>query len=141
LNSDFDYHVCFDELDRGFVSNDENYRQRLSGLLIAARDFNRHFRNSGKNVSVVIFLRDDILRYLGFEDKNKIVEDSSVVIEWDKPSTSRTLRGVMAKRFAKVLDLAEEAAWETVFNEEQQMPGRQSSISTCLIVPSSGLGI
>jgi hypothetical protein len=48
LRPEFSYHVCFDELDRGFSVSDENYKQRLSGLLIAARDFNRKLRQAKK---------------------------------------------------------------------------------------------
>ncbi|BBF92112.1 P-loop ATPase, Sll1717 family [Blastochloris tepida] len=126
LNPNFNYHICFDELDRNFSLTEEIYRHRLSGLLIAARDFNRNLRRSGKNASVIIFLRDDILRYLKFEDKNKIVEDSAMMIEWDKRSTSRTLKGLMEKRFSKVLGIPDSLAWEEVFAEDQQMPGRQT---------------
>ncbi|TXM97120.1 hypothetical protein FV222_16660 [Methylobacterium sp. WL103] len=126
LNPGHSYHICFDELDRGFVAEDDNYRNRLSGLLIAARDFNRKFRLSGKKVSAVVFLRDDILRLLRFEDRNKIVEDSSTYIEWDKPTTTRLLKDIMNKRFAAVLNIPEIGAWEAVFEEELQMPGRQS---------------
>ena len=126
LRPDFSYHVCFDELDRGFSTSDDNYRHRISGLLIAARDFNRRLRRAEKSASVVIFLRDDILRYLKFEDKNKIVEDFSSVIEWDKPGSSQSLKNVMARRFAKILNLEVEKAWDEVFNEGQQMPSRQS---------------
>ncbi len=74
--------MCFDELDRNFSTADENYKLRLAGLLIAARDFNKKLRVNARKASVVVFLRDDILRYLRFEDKNKIVEDSSQLIEW-----------------------------------------------------------
>lgn len=126
LHPDFSYHVCFDELDRGFSAKDPNYIYRLSGLLIAARDFNRKIRQVGKSMSVVVFLRDDILRFLKFEDKNKIVEDFATFIEWDQPSTTRSLKHVMARRFSKVLGVELEGAWDHVFNEDQQMPGRQS---------------
>lgn len=126
LNPENSYYVCFDELDRGFVANDDLYRHRLSGLLIAARDFNRRIRQAGKNMTAVIFLRDDILRYLEFEDKNKIIEDFSSVIEWDKPSVQNSLRNVMNKRLSKVLNVPEIEAWEQTFNEDQQMPGRQN---------------
>lgn len=132
LNPDFSYHVCFDELDRGFTTQDDNYKNRLSGLLIAARDFNRRLKVAGKKASVVVFLRDDILRYLRFEDKNKIVEDFSSVIEWDKPSTGRSLKDVMERRFARILDIEVDGAWEAVFNENLQMPGRQSKFQHVL---------
>ncbi len=126
LNENLNYHVCFDELDRGFSTESDNYRFRLSGLLIAARDFNRRLRQATKRASVIVFLRDDILRFLNFEDKNKIIEDFSSIIEWDKPSTGHTLKEIMARRFARVLEIDIDSAWDTVFNEEQQMPGRQT---------------
>lgn len=125
LNPEFSYHVCFDELDRNFSLVEENYRLRLSGLLIAARDFNKRLRTNGRKASVVIFLRDDILRHLRFEDKNKIVEDSSQLIEWDKQSTTRTLKNLMERRLSKVLNIKVDKAWEHVFDEERLMTGKQ----------------
>lgn len=126
LNPEHTYHICFDELDRGFRADDDNYRNRLSGLLIAARDFNRRVRQAGKHMSAVVFLRDDILRHLKFEDKNKIVEDFASTIEWDRSSTAKTLKELMEKRFSRVLGLPPTEAWQRVFNEDAQMPGRQS---------------
>lgn len=126
VDKSHNYHICFDELDRGFNHGDSNYRDRLSGLLIAARDFNRKSRAANNKMSAVVFLRDDILRHLEFEDKNKIVEDFSSVIEWDKASTTKTLKGLMEKRFSRVLDIPQEGAWHAVFDEVQNMPGRQS---------------
>jgi hypothetical protein len=82
-----------------------------------------------KHQDVVVgpaFLRDDILRHLKFEDKNKIVEDFTSTIEWDKSSTTKTLKELMEKRFSRVLGLPPTDVWQHVFNEETQMPGRQS---------------
>lgn len=126
LSPEFSYHICFDELDRGFDIKDENYKYRLIGLLIAARDFNKKLRVAGKKMSVVVFLRDDILRYLKFEDKNKIIDDFSTTIEWDKAVNSRSLKDLMSKRFAKLLSIDEETAWDRVFDESIRMPGQQT---------------
>ncbi|TWA89854.1 hypothetical protein FBY14_105152 [Azospirillum brasilense] len=126
LNPNHDYYICFDELDRGFVADDENYKSRLKGLLIAVRDFNKKVRSSGKKMSCIVFLRDDILRHLKFEDSNKIMEDFSSIIEWDKTSTSKTLKGIMERRFSRALGIPTTGAWDIVFDESQQMPGRQS---------------
>lgn len=120
------YQICFDELDRGFTINDENYKHRLSGLLIAARDFNRRARSEDASISAIVFLRDDIMRHLRFEDKNKIVEDFSSTIEWDMPSSSNSLRHLMSKRFSNILGIPEMSAWDSVFDEQSQMTGRQS---------------
>jgi hypothetical protein len=126
LNPNYNYYVCFDELDRGFVADDENYRQRLIGLLLAVRDFNKKIRSAEKKMSAIVFLRDDILRSLQYEDSNKLMVDFSSLIEWDKSSTSRTLMDIMERRFSKVLDIPQTGAWNAVFNEEKKMPGLQS---------------
>jgi len=47
-------------------------------------------------------------------------------IEWDTPRTSRTLKQLMEKRFAEVLSIPEANAWDEVFDEDEQMPGRQN---------------
>jgi hypothetical protein len=68
-------------------------------------------------MSAIVFLRDDILRSLKYEDSNKLLVDYASVIEWDKPSTSRTLKDIMDRRFSRVLHIPQAGAWDTVFNE------------------------
>jgi hypothetical protein len=125
LNPEFDYYVCFDQLDLGF-DNSSNYRSRLIGLLLAARDLNIKAREANKRLSVLIFLRDDIYQILSFEDKNKLSENYMSRIEWDTPRISRTLQQLMEKRFAEVLSILEKDAWGVVFDEKEEMTGRQS---------------
>jgi len=125
LNPEFDYYVCFDQLDLGF-DNSANYKSRLIGLLLAAREMNVKARDAGKRLSVLVFLRDDIYQALSFEDKNKPTENFSCRIEWDTPRTTRTLKQLMEKRFAQVLSIPESDAWSEVFDEMEQMPGRQN---------------
>ena len=126
LNPNFDYYVCFDQLDLGFDPNDNNYKNRLIGLILASRDLNIRAREAGKKLSTLVFLRDDIYQTLRFEDKNKVTEAFATRIEWDTERTERTLKDLMQKRFALVLEIPEEGAWEKVFNEQEQMPGRQA---------------
>lgn len=126
LNPDSDYYVCFDQLDLRFDPQDANYKDRLVGLLLAARDINRAANDSGKTMSCLVFLRDDIFQGLRFEDKNKLTENHMTRIEWDTERTSHTLKAVMEKRFAILLDIAEEGAWDRVFDETHEMRGRQS---------------
>ncbi len=126
LNPDFDYYVCFDQLDLGFAPRDNNYKNRLIGLILAARDLNIRAREAGKRFSALVFLRDDIYQTLRFEDKNKVTEAFATRIEWDTERTERTLRDLMQKRFASVLDIREDGSWEKVFDETEQMPGRQT---------------
>ena len=125
LNPAFDYYVCFDQLDLGF-DNSQVYKSRLVGLLLAAREINVKAREAGKKLSVLVFLRDDIYQTLSFEDKNKLTENFMSRIEWDTPRTARTLRQLMEKRFAEVLSIPEPNAWSEVFDESEQMPGRQN---------------
>lgn len=126
LNPQFHYYVCFDQLDLGFDPEDDKFKNRLIGLILAARDLNIKAADAGKKFSTLIFLRDDIYQALRFEDKNKVTEAYATRIEWDTARTSRTLKDVMKKRFAAVLDVPEHDAWEAVFDETEQMPGRQA---------------
>ena len=125
LNPSFDYYICFDQLDLGF-DNSSSYKSRLIGLLLAARDINIKAREAKKRLSVLVFLRDDIYQILGFEDKNKLTENYTSRIEWDTPRTARTLKQLMEKRFAEVLSIPEKGAWDRVFDEQEEMTGRQT---------------
>jgi len=126
LNPKFHYYVCFDQLDLGFDPTDKAYRDRLVGLILAARDLNVRARQAEKHISILIFLREDIYQTLRFEDKNKVTEAFATRIEWDTGRTAKTLRQLMEKRFSAVLKIPEEKSWELVFDEGEQMPGRQS---------------
>ena len=72
LNPENKYYICFDQLDLGFDPASEKYKDRLIGLLMAARDINIAARNAGIQLFVIVFLRDDIYDALHFEDKNKL---------------------------------------------------------------------
>lgn len=125
LNPEHHYYICFDELDRGFDPKDESYILMLTGLILAAKLLNDQAVAAGKKFSVVVFLRDDIFHSLKFEDKNKITEGLASRIEWDLPSTRWTLRELMERRFNTTIGDNEQIKWEDVFDEEQEMPGRQ----------------
>lgn len=101
---------------------------RLIGLLLACRDINIAAREAKKQLLVSVFLRDDIYDTLQFEDKNKLTENSVSTIEWDTPRTDKSLKQLMEKRFQLVLgdENTAKISWAEVFDEEQEMPGRQS---------------
>jgi hypothetical protein len=128
LHPEHKYYICFDQLDLGFDPRNPEYVSRLIGLLLAARDINIAARDAGKSLLVAVFLRDDIYDSLHFEDKNKLTENFVSIIEWDTPRTRKTLRQLMEKRFIEVLaeNAHEGISWGDVFNEQQEMPGRQS---------------
>lgn len=128
LHPEHRYYVCFDQLDLGFDPNNPDYISRLVGLLLACRDINIAARDAGKTLCVAVFLRDDIYNALQFEDKNKLTENFVSTIEWDTLRTDKSLRQLMEKRFRVVLSSKsdEDIHWTNVFDEEQEMPGRQS---------------
>lgn len=128
LNPAHQYFICFDQLDLGFDLGTGDYKNRLIGLLLACRDINLAAKRQGKRLFVVVFLRDDIYNSLQFEDKNKITENFVSVIEWDSPRTNKTLRQLMEKRFSVLLGEEGDTSvfWQDVFNEEKEMPGRQT---------------
>ena len=128
LNPEHQYFVGFDQLDLGFDPGDADYRNRLIGLLLAARDLNQAVRDAGQSALVAVFLRDDIYDGLHFEDKNKLTENFVSMIEWDTDRSPATLRDLMGKRFTAVLagEADEQVGWDDVFDETQEMPGHQT---------------
>jgi len=126
LNPKYDYYVCFDQLDLGFDAESPKYSQRLTGLILAARELSQLARAGRKRFSVAIFLRDDIYQLLRFEDKNKISENHMSRIEWDGEGSDWTLKRLMEERFGAVLAMQPEGSWPEVFDETQEMPGRQT---------------
>ena len=128
LNPDSTYYICFDQLDLGFSTTDSTYGQRLIGLLVAARDLFVAAKNAGKRFSPVVFLRDDIFQDLQFEDKNKILENFATKIAWTESGSGLTLKSLMERRFEEVLgsDSKPPITWADVFDETQEMPGRQT---------------
>lgn len=128
LNPINKYYVCFDQLDLGFNPEDKEYTNRLVGLLLACRDINVKAKELGKQLFVTVFLRNDIYDNLHFEDKNKMTDNYLSMIEWDTPRTNKTLRGLMEKRFSRLLKEKEEDVikWEDVFDETKEMTGHQT---------------
>lgn len=134
LNPELHYYVCFDELDRGFDPTDTQYHGLLVGLLLAAKHLNDLCAEYEKQFSVAVFLRDDIYQLLRFEDKNKITERLVTRIEWDTPRTTWTLQKLMERRFTVTLAESpnEVVRWGDVFDEHQEMPGRQKKYNHIL---------
>ena len=126
LNPNQDYFICFDELDRGFDPKSPSYSHMLTGLILAAKLLNDQAKVAKKRFSVVIFLRDDIYHLLRFEDKNKITENFASRIEWDSSRTKWTLQQLMERRFSTVVGDDNPISWAEVFNEDQEMAGRQT---------------
>lgn len=120
------------ELDRGFDPADDRYKGMLIGLILAARAVNQAAQESRRRFSVIVFLRGDIYQLLRFEDKNKITKNSLSSIEWDNAKTKWTLQQLMERRFGATVSEAPRLAWAEVFDDSQEMPGRQSKYRNIL---------
>lgn len=125
MNPSIDYYICLDQLDHGFSTTEPQYFQRLTGLIISARDICIKAREAGKRASVVVFLRDDIYQAIQFEDKNKITENHMSLIQWTQ-SDGMTLKSLMERRFGEVFRGSGTVPWNDVFDESKEMPSRQS---------------
>lgn len=127
LNPEHQYLVCFDQLDLGFNPSDPTYLERVTGLILAARDIRRAAKQAGKDLSVVVFLRDDLYGLLQFEDKNKLTETNLAQVNWDTGRNGDpNLSDLMARRFGQTLRGEKSLPWDEVFDETEQMPSRQS---------------
>jgi hypothetical protein len=123
LNPDSRYYVCFDQLDLAFQPASVEYKQRLIGIILAARDFANAAREAGRFLKVLVFLRSDIYqKSLLFEDKNKITDTYKIDLEWDQPGGT-SLKTVMNRRFSEVVGTG--TGWEDVFDETEEMRGHQ----------------
>ena len=127
LNPQNQYFVCFDQLDIGFQPDSADYKLRLIGLLLAARELSNAARERDCKLKVLVFLRSDIYHNsLMFEDKNKITDTYKVEIEWDRQEHGPTLKALMERRFGKLLGIPVQKSWEAVFDESTEMRGHQN---------------
>lgn len=102
----------FDELDQGLSTLDENRKQMLIGLVLAAREVRKEYKNKAVQFNPVVYLRTDIWNEMEFSDKNKITQGQSAKIEW----TSDSLLELVNLRLRAKLGLG--AKWEDVINDE-----------------------
>lgn len=78
--------IALDQLDENWLSGEiEEYSKVLINLLNVCRNISLDPKVN-KNLKIVTFLRTDIYHSLKFNDKNKVLQDRSVVISWDNDS-------------------------------------------------------
>ena len=103
LSEDNWYFVLFDELDTGFGPNDDEYKHRLIGLLLAAREVFQWAQENGYGVAPVVFLRSDIYEDLSFPDKNKITRNLLETLSWTDELTGESSLKVLIDQRIRVL--------------------------------------
>ncbi len=78
--------IALDQLDENWLEGEiEEYSKVLINLVNVCRNITGDSSLS-KNLKVVPFLRTDIYHSLKFNDKNKLLQDSSITIAWDTES-------------------------------------------------------
>ena len=78
--------IALDQLDENWLQGEiEEYSKVLINLVNTCRTISLDPQLSGK-LKVVPFLRTDIYHSLRFNDKNKLLQDSAIVISWDTES-------------------------------------------------------
>ena len=78
--------IILDQLDENWLSGEiEEYSKVLINLINVCRNIGID-ENLKKNLKVVPFLRTDIYDSLRFNDKNKLYQDSAIIISWDNDS-------------------------------------------------------
>jgi len=125
LSADDWYFVLFDDLDRGYQPEDQEYADRLIGLILASREVFQWSEGKGFSVSPTVFLRSDIYDGLNFPDKNKITQNNVEALRWtDDFNGENSLKTLLDQRIRVVTESDAEDPWGEVF-DDQVMRGTQ----------------
>jgi hypothetical protein len=129
-DGDREYFILFDGLDIAYNSIDDDYKQRIIGLLLAARSMYTWGRDNELSVAPVVFLRSDIYDELVFADQNKMTEDNVQLLMWDDASSGENSLKSLIDRRIRVLTKQDDHAnpWELVF-DPPPMRGSQQKYS------------
>lgn len=89
--------IMLDQLDENWLADEiEEYSKILINLINVCRNISVE-NGYSENVKVIPFLRTDIYDSLRFNDKNKLLQDSAIVISWD----NETLDDMFFERIKK----------------------------------------
>ena len=78
--------IILDQLDENWLSDEiEEYSKILINLINVCRNISIDAQ-LGKSVKIIPFLRTDIYDSLRFNDKNKLLQDSAIIISWNNDS-------------------------------------------------------
>ena len=119
LHRESSYFVLLDDLDGGFRAHEPSTKDRLVGVLVAAREI-RIWASTEKLPFVpVVFMRSDIYATLQFTAKNKITAEDLERIAWsDAEAGPASLKRLIDQRIAAAIEYKERDPWSEVFAEE-----------------------
>ena len=124
------YFILFDELDEDYKDMINNYQKSeylslITSLFKAVMDVVQIFREYGKNIFPIVFLRDDIYDLIQDADKNKW-NDFKIELEWSKEH----IQSLLSFRLSRAANpvgaiLPFHAAWRTAFADTKVRFGFQ----------------
>jgi len=124
INRESSYFVLLDDLDGGFQADDADAKDRLVGLLIAAREIRLWARQNEFPFTPVVFMRSDIYADLRFPSKNKITTEDRERIAWSaEEDDPASLKALIRQRIEASIDYKSNDPWQEVFSDDT-MGGR-----------------
>ncbi|OGH88127.1 MAG: hypothetical protein A3J93_00075 [Candidatus Magasanikbacteria bacterium RIFOXYC2_FULL_42_28] len=103
----YKFMIILDQLDENWLSGEiEEYSKVLINLLNVCRNISTD-ESINKFLKIVPFMRSDIYHSLRFNDKNKLFQDSAIVISWNNESLDRMFYQRVKKYAPTEFDLNE----------------------------------
>lgn len=100
--------IALDQLDENWLEGEiEEYSKVLINLVNVCRNISIDSTLS-KNLKVVPFLRTDIYQSLKFNDKNKLLQDSAIIISWTYESLNEMYFERVKKYAPEAIELNDE---------------------------------
>lgn len=115
--------IILDQLDENWLSDEiKEYSKILINLINVCRNISidEKYNNS---VKIIPFLRTDIYDSLRFNDKNKLLQDSAIIISWDNDSLNNMFFERIKKYKPKEVDLDLSRKSGSVFESSFVMQG------------------
>lgn len=108
--------VLVDRLDDAWDGSDDSLKL-IGGAARAARQLADDLKQEGA-APAIVFLRTDLWERIGFNDKNKFIQDT-VTLDWN----NEDLAQVIEERIQKTAGVPEGLGWETIFTTEKMRQG------------------
>lgn len=135
-NTDGKYTILFDELDDKFDGS-TTYSNSIVCLLKVADELNFSFYEKNIDAKTIIFLRKDIFKKLEYADLNKIVEGSSIILDWgNREQESSPLLQLITKKIKVSIEELKNCSHEEILRKVFKGPAMQISSKTRVSIPN-----
>lgn len=134
-NKETKYTILFDELDDKFDGS-TNYANSIVCLLKVAEELNFKFYEENIKFKIIIFLRRDILKMLEYSDLNKIIEGSSIILDWGrKEEENSPLWHLITKKIKKSIPELEDMSHNEILKNVFRGPALPISSTVRISAP------